>query len=166
MPRSRRGEAISLVCLVDLIDRSIRFSRFAARVAPREESLYARGGLPWARIRPSTASPHIGARRPPAGRGNARRPRASRRGASPRCFLRNARRRSATSCSPTGLPRSTIGARGLNFRVRDGTGCASPAMVADQRRAFSCQGRALRAAQRDFETIGFQDIGMCPRNRE
>ena len=61
----------------------------------------------------------------------------------------NARRWSATSCSPTGLPRSTIGARGLNFRVRDGTGCASPAMVADQRRAFCCQGRALRAAQRD-----------------
>ena len=35
-----------------------------------------------------------------------------------------------------GLPRSTIGARGLNFRVRNGTGCASPAMVADPRRAF------------------------------
>ena len=52
----------------------------------------------------------------------------------------NARRWSATSCSPTGLPRSTIGARGLNFRVRDGTGCASPAMVADQRRAFCSQG--------------------------
>ena len=61
----------------------------------------------------------------------------------------NALRWSATSCSPTGLPRSTIGARGLNFRVRDGTGCASPAMVADQRRAFCFQGRALGAAQRD-----------------
>ena len=63
---------------------------------------------------------------------------------------RNARRWSATSCSPTGLPRSTIGARGLNFRVRNGTGCASPAMVADQRRAFCFQGRALGAAQRDL----------------
>ena len=51
-----------------------------------------------------------------------------------------------------GLLRSTIGARGLNFRVRNGTGCASPAMVADQQGAFCCQGRlrrALGAAQRD-----------------
>ena len=39
-----------------------------------------------------------------------------------------------------GLLRSTIGARGLNFRVRNGTGCTSPAMVADQRGAFGCQG--------------------------
>lgn len=36
--------------------------------------------------------------------------------------------------------RSTIGAGGLNFRVRNGTGCTSPAMVADQRGAFGCQG--------------------------
>ena len=35
-----------------------------------------------------------------------------------------------------GLHRSTIGARGLNFRVRDGTGCASPAMAAGQQGAF------------------------------
>ena len=65
----------------------------------------------------------------------------------------NAPRWSATSCSPTDSLRSTIGARGLNFRVRNGTGCASPAMVADQRGAFCCQGggfrRALGAAQRD-----------------
>lgn len=51
-----------------------------------------------------------------------------------------------------GLLRSTIGARGLNFRVRNGTGCTSPAMVADQRGAFGCKGRAspgaLGAAQR------------------
>ena len=39
-----------------------------------------------------------------------------------------------------GLLRSTIGARGLNFRVRNGTGCTSPAMVADQRGAFGFQG--------------------------
>ena len=49
--------------------------------------------------------------------------------------------------------RSTIGARGLNFRVRNGTGCTSPAMVADQRGAFGCQGAGLKpgalgAAQR------------------
>ena len=55
----------------------------------------------------------------------------------------NAPRWSATSCSPTDSLRSTIGARGLNFRVRNGTGCASPAMVADQRGAFCCQGAGL-----------------------
>ena len=43
---------------------------------------------------------------------------------------------SATSCSPTDLLRSTIGARGLNFWVRNGTRCASPAMVADQQGVF------------------------------
>ena len=43
---------------------------------------------------------------------------------------------SATSCSPTDSLRSTIGARGLNFRVRDGTGCASPAMAAGRLGAF------------------------------
>lgn len=43
-----------------------------------------------------------------------------------------------------GLLRSTIGARGLNFRVRNGTGCTSPAMVADQRGAFDSQGAGLR----------------------
>ena len=49
-----------------------------------------------------------------------------------------------------GLIRSTIGARGLNFRVRDGTGCASPAMAAGQQGAFSAGPpiRALGAAQR------------------
>ena len=53
-----------------------------------------------------------------------------------------------------GLLRSTIGARGLNFRVRNGTGCTSPAMVADQRGAFGCEGPGLarcpggRTAQR------------------
>ena len=90
----------------------------------------------------------------PLGRANAPGPRPRSAAGGPGAFIthkqRNALRWSATSCSPTGLPRSTIGARGLNFRVRDGTGCASPAMVADQRRAFCCQGRALRAAQRDF----------------
>lgn len=61
-----------------------------------------------------------------------------------------ARRWSAASCSPTGSTGSTIGARGLNFRVRHGTGCASPAMAADRRRASGprCGSpRALRAAQ-------------------
>lgn len=59
----------------------------------------------------------------------------------------NAPRWSATSCSPTDLLRSTIGAGGLNFRVRNGTGCTSPAMVADQRGAFCCQGPARPGPQ-------------------
>lgn len=57
----------------------------------------------------------------------------ARRGAPPG---ENAPSRPAASWSPTGLPRSTIGARGLNFRVRDGTGCASPAMAAGRLGAF------------------------------
>ena len=44
----------------------------------------------------------------------------------------------AASCPPTDLLRSTIGARGLNFRVRDGSGCASPAMAAGRQGAFCC----------------------------
>ena len=59
----------------------------------------------------------------------------------------NAPRWSATSCSPTDSLRSTIGAGGLNFRVRNGTGCTSPAMVADQRGAFCCQGPARPGPQ-------------------
>ena len=46
-----------------------------------------------------------------------------------------------------GLHRSTIGARGLNFRVRDGTGCASPAMAAGQQGAFSSAGPARPCPQ-------------------
>jgi hypothetical protein len=44
----------------------------------------------------------------------------------------------AASCSPTDSLRSTIGARGLNFWVRNGTRCASPAMAAGRHRAFIC----------------------------
>lgn len=51
----------------------------------------------------------------------------------------------AASCSPTDSLRSTIGARGLNFRVRDGTGCASPAMAAGRQGAFCCFGAGLAA---------------------
>ena len=81
--------------------------------------------------------------------------------------MANAPRWSATSCSPTDLLRSTIGARGLNFRVRNGTGCTSPAMVADQRGAFGCQGpafrRALGAAQRSrAPTDGRLSQLVCP----
>src|ERR1700679_562340 len=45
----------------------------------------------------------------------------------PASLQRNARR---CPTLPRGLPRSTIGAEGLNFRVRDGTGCFPLAMAA------------------------------------
>ena len=65
--------------------------------------------------------------------------------------------RSAAPCSPTGFPRSTIGARRLSFRVRNGSGRAPPAMAADRwaalrppRGGVLVRGdpRALGAAQR------------------
>ena len=74
-------------------------------------------------------------------------------GATPRrpgcCLTQNAPCWSATSCSPTdysAVPSALGGltsgfGMGLNFRVRNGTGCASPAMVADQQGAFCCRGR-------------------------
>ena len=49
---------------------------------------------------------------------------------------RNAVHRSAAPCSPTGLPRSTIGAGRLSFRVRNGTGRAPAARAADRWAAF------------------------------
>ena len=163
MPRTRRGEAISLVCLVDLIDRSIRFSRFAARVAPREESLYARGGLPWARIRPSTASPHIGARRPLAGRAAPlpRPPGAETQGgpappgAGPpldaSCEMRVVgQRRPALPRAYPAVP-SALGGLTSGFGMGPGLPPLSWSLTGD---GHSCpSGRALRAAQRDYQTI-------------
>ena len=72
-----------------------------------------------------------------------------------------------------GLPRSTIGAGGLNFRVRDGTGCASPAMAAGHRVAFSCHGRPRvppgpHSAQRDASLEGSHLVALrqwCGRAR-
>lgn len=45
---------------------------------------------------------------------------------------RSAVHRSAAPCSPTGFPRSTIGAGRLSFRVRNGTGRAPAARTADR----------------------------------
>ena len=54
-------------------------------------------------------------------------------GALPRVGTRRgAVHRSAAPCSPTGFPRSTIGAARLSFRVRDGTGRAPRARTADR----------------------------------
>ncbi len=89
---------------------------------------------------------------------------------APRGFaLSRARRWSAASCSPTGWTGSTIGARGLNFRVRHGTGCSPPAMAADRRRARG--GRVASApsgphsdAKRSSRTVpgknGGQELGL------
>ena len=64
--------------------------------------------------------------------------------------------RSAAPRSPTGSPRSTIGARGLSFRVRNGSGRATPALAADRWAAPAGPGgpRALRAAQRKEPFVG------------
>ena len=50
---------------------------------------------------------------------------------------------------PRGLPRSTIGAEGLNFRVRNGTGCFPLAIAAGNSIEFSalCFGRSSGATQ-------------------
>lgn len=52
-----------------------------------------------------------------------------------------------------GLLRSTMGARGLSFRVRDGSGRSPPAMAAGPRGAFTPRAlsRALGAAQHDSD---------------
>ena len=53
--------------------------------------------------------------------------------------------RSAAPCSPTGFPRSTIGAVRLSFRVRNGTGRAPHAMAADRWAALGPPTRVTRA---------------------
>ena len=136
---------ISLVCLRRSLDRSIRFSRYP-RAGPR----------PWPLRRAGNNYTHPGR---PRGR-ESRRPRFLHNsgawggvgGRPPR--RRNAPCWSATSCSPTDSLRSTIGARGLNFRVRNGTGCASPAMVADQQGAFQGYGRAVPSGPHSVTSDG------------
>ena len=62
------------------------------------------------------------------------------------CFKRaRAVHRSAAPCSPTGFPRSTIGAVRLSFRVRNGTGRAPHAMAADRWAALGPPTRVTRA---------------------
>ena len=53
---------------------------------------------------------------------------------------------------PRGLPRSTIGAERLNFRVRDGTGCFPFAMAAETLWSYTCpylQNRIVNAKQHE-----------------
>lgn len=116
--------------------------------------------------------------RPPARRGrSARGPpdktKKARAGRSPRGPARTRAKRKRPLLAggvllSHGLHRSTIGARGLNFRVRDGTGCASPAMAAGQQGAFSSAGppvRALRAAQRSKASLQGRDRDRMPSPR-
>ena len=44
---------------------------------------------------------------------------------------------------PRGCPRSTIGAEGLNYRVRDGNGCGPLAMVTGKFLSISLSSRAV-----------------------
>ena len=130
----------SLFYSLSFVDLSIAVSGFQG--SPRVVRAGARRGAginytrPGAPGCPQSASPQPAHNRAREGRGT-----------------ENAPSWSATSCSPTDSLRSTIGARGLNFWVRNGTRCASPAMVADQLGAFFGSGagvrRALGAAQRD-----------------
>lgn len=141
----------SLVCLsISSIAVSGSQGSSAPRPAVPPAAGAARGGNirpPPRRVKGAGGSPrdaHILRRGPRGGRGHARKQRGARPG---RCrdgppLRENAPCWSAAPCSPTAFRRSTIGARGLNFRVRNGTGCASPAMAADQQGAFCCHGRA------------------------
>ncbi len=70
------------------------------------------------------------AREPPQGRPEGKKSGAP-EGPAPHLYG-SAVHRSAAPCSPTGFPRSTIGARRLSFRVRNGSGRAPPAMAADR----------------------------------
>ncbi len=47
----------------------------------------------------------------------------------------------AASYSPTEKPSSTIGAGGLNFRVRDGNGCDPSAIATERSCSCSCSCR-------------------------
>ena len=108
-------------------------------LSKRRPAIKSDGGAPWSWL--GTARAH--------GRRVERRPR-PRYGGGPRHHMGGGAL-TARKCPSLvsdvllshGRLRSTIGARGLNFRVRNGTGCTSPAMVADQRGAFGCQGAGL-----------------------
>ena len=143
-----RLDSTSLVCLLRRsLDRSIRFSRsrahplscrfrFAGCRCARNKYTHIARPCP-ARGRASTGSTQTRAE----GRGAAERRkeapgRQRGRGPPPRRMEKRPLLAGGVLLSH-GLHRSTIGARGLNFRVRDGTGCASPAMAAGQQGAFS-----------------------------
>ena len=158
-----------------LSPRSIRFSRYAPPVAPapRGKEIYCHTrGAAGASFQPSTVPTHTGGAEGPgspaaAGRaraptrsdrrtamGNSGRPGAAAPGRQKRSgapegpalhLYGSAVHRSAAPCSPTGFPRSTIGAVRLSFRVRNGTGRAPHAMAADRWAALRPPTRVTRA---------------------
>src|SRR5215468_6397783 len=62
---------------------------------------------------------------------------------------------------PRGLPRSTIGAGGLNFRVRDGTGCFPFAVAAGNGMGL-CRGPGWGGACPGNRTVD-ACVSLCPR---
>ena len=156
--RGRRPPSAARSPLRETTGRDCPFSSFFSSFRPIDGGAAAQGQM---RGRPIGARGAPPEHRPPARRGrSARGPpdktKKARAGRSPRGPARTRAKRKRPLLAggvllSHGLHRSTIGARGLNFRVRDGTGCASPAMAAGQQGAFSSAGppvRALRAAQR------------------
>lgn len=126
-----------------LSPRSIRFSRYAPPSA-RRRAARRYNAIPRAARGRLSASPHLlhiegartagRARRRAGSAGGAPAPPAHEKSGGPEApaARESAVHRSAAPCSPTGLPRSTIGARRLSFRVRNGSGRAPPAMAADR----------------------------------
>ena len=68
---------------------------------------------------------------------------------------------------PRGLPRSTIGAEELNFRVRNGTGCFPFAMAAgNSMEIYGLSGRSSRATQWTRSRLAAMQVvraGSSPR---
>ena len=130
------------------------FSSFFSSFRPTDGGAAAQGQM---RGRPIGARGAPPAHRPPARRGRSapgppEKQKKARAGRSPRGPARTRAKRKRPLLAggvllSHGLHRSTIGARGLNFRVRDGTGCASPAMAAGQQGAFSSAGPARPCPQ-------------------
>ena len=63
---------------------------------------------------------------------------------------------------PRGLPRSTIGAEGLNFRVRNGTGCFPFAMAAGNSMELYPLSRSELACLRTLHKSSSQGTGRVP----
>ena len=69
------------------------------------------------------------------------------------CFTLRAKKSLATSYSPTAVCRSTIGAGGLNFRVRNGNGWVPSALVTRQIEYSSTYVAAKPEGQKSAEAL-------------
>jgi hypothetical protein len=117
--------------LVEILDRERACERLPKRPRHLPAFLLARAASSHAPLRPRAPGRvwHYGGT-PRTLRAGTRKRRPGSGGAS-----KESRRRPTL---PPGLPGSTIGARGLNFRVRDGTGCLPSAMATET--LWSCPG--------------------------